>query len=170
MKRTILILSLASLFFAVGPAAADTKIHRASQVQFWVPDNWTVEGEDKDQLTVADPKGQVGLLFMVRDAKDIKAALASLDESIDEMATDVKIVGKPQKTTINGLETVIVDGTGKAEGKPVELSVMVVKTPSGKYLAIFGVLEPAVKKKHEANLVKILGSLKAAPKQGKFGK
>ncbi|MEO8703834.1 MAG: hypothetical protein ABI867_27535 [Kofleriaceae bacterium] len=159
-----------ALFAATGTAAADTKVHRASQIQFWVPDTWTVEGEDKDQLTVSDPKGQVGLLFMVRDAKDIKAALASLDESIEQMATDVKIVGKPQKTTINGLETVIVDGTGNADGKKVELSVMVVKTPSGKYLAIFGVLEPAVKKKHEANLVKILASLKAAPKQGKFGK
>jgi hypothetical protein len=169
MPRILLALSFALSIFA-GTAAADTKIHRASQIQFWIPDSWTVEGEDKDQLTVSDPKGQVGLLFMVRDAKDIKAALASLDEAIDQLAKDVKLVGKPQKTTINGLETVIVDGTGKAEGKPVELSVMVVKTPSGKYLAIFGVLEPVAKKKHEANLVKILGSLKAAPKQGKFGK
>jgi hypothetical protein len=44
---------------------------------------------------------------------------------------------------------------------------MVVKTPNGKYLAILGALEPAVKKKHEKDLIKILASLKPAAKFGK---
>lgn len=167
MKRIMTAVFLVAMMFGI--AAADTKTHKAAQIQFWVPDTWTVEGEDKDQLTVSDPKGQVGLLFLVRDGKDIKAALAALDDVIAKIATDVKMVGKPQKTTLNGLEAVVVDGTAKADGKPVELSILVVKTPNGKYLAVFGVLEPAVKKTHEANLVKILASLKAAKPAGKFG-
>lgn len=169
MKRIMTATFLISMMF-LGVAAAGTKTHKAAQIEFWVPDNWTLEGEEADQLTVSDPKGQVGLLFFVKDGKDIKAALAALDELIAKIATDVKMVGKPQKTTLNGLEAVVVDGTAKAEGKRVELSILVVKTPTGKYLAVFGVLEPAVKKKHEANLVKILGSLKKAKPAGKFGK
>jgi hypothetical protein len=167
--KSVLAFFIVAFVMAAAPAHAGTKTHRASQIEFWIPDAWKVEGEDKDQLTVTDPKGQVGLVFMIRDGKDIKATLDKLDEVINKLAKDVKIVGKPTKTTLNSLETVVVDGTGKVDGKPVELSVMVVKTPNGKYLAILGVLEPAVKKKHEKDLLKILGSLKAAKKDGKFG-
>jgi hypothetical protein len=167
MKRVLTAITLTLLVFVAAPARADLKTHKSAQVQFWVPDDWKLEGEEANQLTVTDPKGQVGLLFFIKDGKDIKAALAALDEVIAKIATDVKVTNQ-QKTTLNGMEAVIVDGTGKAEGKPIELSVLVVKTPAKKYLAVFGVIEPAVKKKHEANLVKILGSLKPV-KAGKFG-
>ena len=163
MKRIFTILALATLLFVAGPAAAGTKTHKASSVTFWIPDNWTVEDQDHDGLQVSDPKGQVSLMFLLKEAKDTKAALAAIDEMIEEHATDVK-AGKPQKTTLNGMETVVVDATGTIEGKPVELSVMIVKTLTGKYLTVFGVLEASVKKKHEANLVKILASLKPVKK------
>ncbi|HEU0029129.1 MAG TPA: hypothetical protein VFQ53_00760 [Kofleriaceae bacterium] len=164
MKKILSILVLASLCLLAGPSFAGTKTHRASQIQFWVPDNWQVEGEDRDQLQASDPKGEVSLLFMVRDAKDMKAALAAIDDTIAKVATDVK-AGTPEKITLNGMEAVVVDATGKAEGKPVELSVLLVKTPAKKYLTVFGVLEADHKKAHEANLTKILQSLQPTKKR-----
>jgi hypothetical protein len=167
MKR-IIITVLLSLFVTTGAAAADTKVHRASQIQFWLPDSWTVEGEEADQLEASDPKGQVALLFMIRDAKDMKGALATIDEAINQLAKNVKS-GKPKKVDINGMEASVVDATGKVDGKPVELSVLVVKTPANKFLTVFGVIEVSAKKRHEADLVKILQSLRPA-KASKFGK
>jgi hypothetical protein len=166
MKRILTVVCLVSLCFVAGPAAADTKTHKASQISFWLPDDWTVEGEDRDQLEVSDPKGQVALLFMIRDAKDMKGALDAIDKVIATIATDVK-VGKATKTKLNGMEAAVVDATGKTEGKAVELSVLILKTPAKKFLTVFGVLETSVKKQHEPALVKILASLKPTAKFGK---
>jgi hypothetical protein len=46
------------------------------------------------------------------------------------------------------------------EHKEVELSVLIIKTPSKKFLTVLGMLETAKHKTHEANLVKILASIK----------
>lgn len=157
MKRIILAV-LVSLVATLGTASAGTKTHRQTSVQFWIPDGWKVE-ESPEMLSATDPKEQVALLFMVRDGKDTKAALAGIDEFIAKFATDVKSQA-PEKVTINGMEGVAIDGTGKAEGKAIELSIVLLKTPSGKVLTIFGMIEASAKAAHEANLVKIIQSLK----------
>jgi hypothetical protein len=160
------LLTVLFLLLVSTAAFADTKTHKASQISFWVPDSWTVEGEDKDQLQASDPKGEVALLFLVRDAKDMKAALAAIDKIIATLATDVKI-GSAKKIELNGMEGSVVDATGKASGKAVELSVLIIKTPTGKYLTVLGVVEADKRKRHEPDLRKILASL--APMK-KFGK
>jgi hypothetical protein len=160
MKRIILAFCLVAAAIAT-PAVAGTRDHRSAHVTFWLPDNWTVEGEEANQLTASDPKGEVALMFMLNDRKDMKAAITALDDVIAKVATDVKM-GAPQKVDINGMEASVVDATGKADGKRVELSVMIVKAPRGKFLLVFGMLESRVKKTHEAVLTKILTSLKPA--------
>jgi len=167
MKRIFSALCLVSMLWIASPAFADTKTHKASQVSFWLPDNWTLEGEDKDQLQASDPKGQVSLLFMVSaDAKDMKTAVAALDATIAKVATDVKLIAPAKKVTLNGMETAVVDATGKADGKAVELSILIIKTPSKKFLTIFGILEADQKKVHEASLRKIVESIKPMKKFG----
>jgi len=164
MKSILAALVVISALFSIPPAFADTKTHKASQISFWVPDAWSVESLDGDQLALKDPKDQVGLLLFAIDAKDAKNALAALDQTINKLVTDVKMSGSPKKVSINGMEASVVDGTGKADGKAVELSVLLVKTPTKKFLAIFGALEASKKKAHEADLRKILASLKPAAK------
>lgn len=167
MKLILSALCLVSMLLVLTPAYAETKTHKPSQVSFWVPDDWTVEGEDQDQLQASDPNGQASLLFMVRDAKDMKAALAAIDQTIAKVATDVKPSGPATKVNINGMETSVIDATGKMDGKAVELSILIIKTPAKKFLTIFGVLEADQKKTHEANLRKIIASLKPVKKFGK---
>jgi predicted Zn-dependent protease len=158
MRRLLSALTLAVMLLASSAVFAGTLLHKPSGLQFWVPDDWKTEDAGA-QLTTTDAKEEVALLFSVSEAKDVKAALAAIDKVIAEQATDVK-AGAPKKTTLNGMEASVVDATGKIEGKNVELSVLVVKTPSKKFLTVLGVLEAAKHKTHEANLVKILASIK----------
>jgi predicted Zn-dependent protease len=159
MKRLLSALSLAALLLTSSAGFAETLLHKPSGIQFWVPDDWKTEDAGGAQLTTTDPKQEVGLLFSVSDAKDTKAALAAIDKLIAEHATDVK-AGAPKKTKLNGMDASVIDATGKMEGKDVELSVLIVKTPSKKFLVVLGMLETAKHKAHEANLVKILASIK----------
>ncbi len=160
MKRALSAFVIATLFVSA-TALAGVRDHRSAHVTFWIPDAWSVDGDDATQLTASDPKGEVALLFVLEDAHDMKAAMAAIDATIARLATDVKM-GSAQKVDINGMEGSVVDATGKADGKKVELSVLIVKTPGDKYLMIFGVLESKHKKAHEAEVQKILASLKPA--------
>jgi hypothetical protein len=168
LKRLLSSVVLTAMLLVSASAFADTKKHASAKVSFWIPDTWAIEGEDKDQLTASDPKGEVALLFMVRKAKDMKAALAVLDEVLASAATDIT-AGEPQKTKINGMEASIVDATGKVEGVPVGLSVVVIKTPAKKFLIILGVVQSDKLAAHEATLEKIVTSLKPVKSPPKFG-
>jgi hypothetical protein len=168
MKRLLTTLLLTAMLLVSASAFADTKKHNSAKVSFWIPDNWTIEGEDNDQLQASDPKGEVALLFMVRKAKDMDGALASLDEVMAAAATDIK-AGAPEKIKINGMDATVVDATGKVGGVAVGLSVVVLKTPAKKFLIILGVIQSDKLKTHEANLTKILGSLKPMKMKPKFG-
>lgn len=164
MKHLLLSLAVLLVCAVATPATAGTRNHQGAHVTFWIPDSWSVEGSGGDegkQLTASDPKGEVALLFQLNDRKDMKAALAALDGVIAQVATDVKM-GAPQKIDLNGMEASVVDAKGTAGGKPVELSVLIVKAPGKKFLLVFGVVETARKKAHEAELTKILMSLKPA--------
>jgi hypothetical protein len=135
---------------------------RAAHVLYWLPDNWSVQGDEANQLTASDPKGEVALLFMLRNHKNMQAAAATIDEIVGTLASDVKM-GQAQRVAINGMEGSVVDATGTTEGKRVELSVLILKTPGNKFLMIFGVLESAHKRAHESDVKKILASLSPLP-------
>jgi hypothetical protein len=60
-----------------------------------------------------------------------------------------------------GVKAVLVDGTGKVEGKPVEWS-MGIYNNGGKILIMLGFADPAAVKKYEPQLMNILKSLKKA--------
>jgi hypothetical protein len=159
MKRILATFFIITSCFLSGSAFAGIRNHKAAHVSFWVPDTWSFEGDEQSQLQVSDPKGEVALLLMLQDYEDMKAAATAIGDQVTRIATDVKM-GEAQNITINGMEGVVVDATGKAEGKRVELSVLILKTPANKYLMIFGVLETEHKHAHEPELKKILASLK----------
>jgi hypothetical protein len=145
--------------FGATSAFAGTWTHRSGHVSFWIPDNWKLDGDEQTQLTATDPNGEVALAFFLHGHKSMSAAIAAIDETIANVATDVK-TGAPQTVEINGMEGSVVDGSGVAFGKRVEISVLILKTPGNKYLMIFGVLESAHKLAHSSELKQILASLK----------
>jgi hypothetical protein len=158
MKKVLVALFVAATAISTGQAQAGVHTDKSAHVLWWLPDNWSVQGDSTNTLTASDPKGEVALLFMLRNHKDMKAASAVIDETVGTLATDVKM-GQAQHIEINGMEGSVVDATGMAEGKRVELSVLILKVPGNKFLTIFGVLESAHKKAHESDVKKVLQSL-----------
>jgi hypothetical protein len=168
MKRLLTALVLAAVLAVSGTAFAGTKTHSGAKVSFWIPDKWTIEGEGRNDITVSDPKGEVGLMFLVRKAKDLDGALADLDDLLADTATNVT-AGEPEYITHNGMDAVVVDATGRIDGVAAHISVMIVKTPAKKFLILLGVVEATKLDAHEANLTKILASLKPLKRGNKFG-
>jgi hypothetical protein len=125
-------------------------------------------GEGRDDISVSDPAGEVGLMFLVRKAKDLDAALADLDDLLAEWATNVT-AGEPEYIKHNGMDAIVVDATGRIDGVAAHISVLVVKTPSKKFLILLGIVEATKLDAHEATLTKIIGSLKPAKRGNKFG-
>jgi len=70
--------------------------------------------------------------------------------------------GDPEQTEINGMKAIAIDGKGKAEGQPVDVSIAVIATPAGKALVIVGLAQSRKLKKHEKTVTKILASIKPA--------
>jgi predicted Zn-dependent protease len=159
--------ALTSLLVA-SQALADVKTHQDAKVQFWLPDGWSVEKE-ANAMTAQDPSGDVGLVFMIVDARDLDAAVDAIDTLMAFMVQDLEIVGKPVEATINGMKAVAIDAEGAVQGddgQPVDVVIgaVIVMTPAGKPMIVLGFCDAGRFKRHEATLDKIFQSMKPLSK------
>lgn len=155
MKKLFLISM--SLIFA-GSLAAKKYPHNDSGVSVDIPGNWTVTGDDHS-LNAQTKDGEAGLYFIVMPADSTQAALNALDAELNKVVQNLTH-GEGEDITINGLEGRSIEGKGTVEGAPVEVGVLIVKTPSGKMLLVFGIISETGAKKHSKALTRILKSIK----------
>lgn len=155
MKKLLLV--GAALLFA-GALSAKKYPHNDSGVVVDIPGNWTVTGDDTS-LNAQTKDGEAGLYFIVMPADSMEAALNALDAELAKVIQGLTH-GEAEQITLNGMQAVSVDGKGTVEGSPVEVGVMVMKTPKDKVLMVFGIISEAGAKKHHKALVKILKSIK----------
>jgi len=159
MNRVIASLVVAAGIVASSAVSAETiKIPDAS-VEVWYPEHWNVE-KSNGIVTITDPNEEAALTFLTIPGEKLDEAMNALDQQIAKMATDVAVTGKPQTTQINGMKVVVVDAKGKVKGKPCEISAALVLRPNKKLMLMFGIVESAKMKKHEANLQRVVASLK----------
>ena len=156
-----------TMLLVTASAFAGTKTHKSAKVSFWLPDEWKVVEEKANLIAVTDKKEEVGLLFMVARAKDMKSVANEIDKVLADTAEDIE-TQPAENVTINGMDGSLVDATGTVDGKPVGISVLVIKTPAKKFLMVLGMVQSDKLARHEANLERIFQSLK--PLRGnKFG-
>ena len=138
--------------------AGDVRVHDEAGIELTVPSGWMSDG-GADDLTIADPDDRCAITFIVMDASDLSDALSALD---DELATYVEDLSMddPSETTVNGMDAVFVDGTGYADGVDVDVGVMVVITPTGKALLVFGMVEAAYAADYEVDIDNVMNSLR----------
>lgn len=143
-----------SFFTSIRPNPIYTK----AKVTFEIPDAWTLK-TNKDVLITGDPKGEVLAVFTTKDAKEIKDVVSKIETDVKKFAKDFKTIGKGTELTINTLPVLILDGTGVIDGKNVNISVILVKTPNNKVLTMLWFLETSKFKSHEAEVKAFLSSL-----------
>lgn len=158
VMRTLLTLTLTLGLCA--SAFADTKVHPSGGVSIDVPESWS-SSVDGDVLVIQADDDTVGLMLAVLDAGDLDAALDAVDEEIGKHVTGLEL-GEPEKSEINGMAALLVDGKGKANGADVEVGVAIVEAPSGKVVLLFGMAASESLAKHEAAVAGIIGSIKPA--------
>lgn len=148
----------------IAPSVASAEIlkHEESRLQIFVPDDWVKDTEDEDLLTVHPKDESVGMFFLVVDASDFEAAMDEVGKELDKIVKDFKEDGEAKEDTLNGLKVIYQDGTGKIEGKPADVGLMVILAEKTKKVVIvFAAGEKGKYKKHEPTLTKIFKSIKA---------
>lgn len=156
MTKKILVLALA--LTAAGALSAKKYPHPESGVSVDIPNNWKVSG-DANSLNAETKDGEAALFFQVMGADNVDAALAALDGELAKVVQDLKH-GEGKNVKMNGMQGKSVEGTGTVSGKPVEVGVIVLKTPKDKVLLVFGIVSKAAVKKHQRALTGILKSIK----------
>jgi hypothetical protein len=166
MKRIAFLADRACSFLlslVAGSAVADEKVHAGAGVSVWVPDAWEMTA-DGDNMMV-NTKDGLAVVFMVIAAKDLDAALEGADEALAASVKELTVVGEPQAQDINGLAAITVDGKGKIEGADVEVGLAIIDVPDPeKALIVVGIGTPDAIKANEADLGKIITSIKPAAK------
>ena len=148
------------LCFSLLPAAALAKSwpHADAKVTIDIPDSWKVE-PDGDALNATSPDETAALIFVIVPADTLQKAADEIDKELDKIVKDVTMEdGK--ETTLNGMKAWAADGKGKADGKGVDIGVAFIQTKSGKILLVLGFGETGKYEKHEADISKILQSIK----------
>ncbi len=79
-------------------------------------------------------------------------------ELIKQNVTDLDL-GEGQESKLNGLDTLSFDGKGKVGGTPADLTVTLFHK-EGKILVMYGAVNAAKASQFEADIVKILKSIK----------
>ena len=155
------LLTLIFLAATLLPAStfAKTYPHEEAKVQVDIPDTWKVEIED-DTLQATAPKDAAGLVFSIVEAKELAAALESLEKELSSIVKDMKALGEPEKVKFNGMEGYTINGKGKIEGVDVDLGVMILKAPSGKVIVVLGFTSSKSTEKQDAAIEGIFKSLK----------
>lgn len=153
------LLFIAALFIA-GPAVAKDIKHHEAGVQYHLPDAWKSEMEGPMVSTITPCESMFGL-FLGVDQSDLEKWIDEMANMLDEL--DIKNFQgeEPVEGEINGMPALLIAGKGTAEGQPMELGITIVIPPnSTKALILLGLNEPGADKKYEADLNKILASLK----------
>lgn len=155
MKKILLI---AVALVAAGALSAKKYPHADSGVVVDIPGNWKVSGDDHS-LHAETKDGLASLSFIVMGSDSVEAAMNALDAELGKIVQNLTH-GAGEDITINGMQAHSVDGKGTVEGHPVEVGVMLVKTPTGKILLVFGIISEEGAKKHHKALVRILTGIK----------
>jgi hypothetical protein len=161
MKRSIIVSIL--LLLASTAFAKDIKVPK-TDISVYAPDPPEYKLEGDDTLLVAQRTDEVcSFLWTHVDGKDLDKALAGLDVLMGKLVTDIK-QGKAGKSTINGMKTLILSGTGKKadNGKAISLMMLLVQTSANQVMIVVGGFETAKKDSCKAVADKVFGGIRKA--------
>lgn len=163
MKRSVFTFSAFAAFALFAAFAttshADKRTHAAAKVSIDVPDGWKIDAEE-DNMTITDAADECAIFFIVLETDDLHKALDAIDSELSKVAKNIKWEDKPSELKLNGMDAIALDGKGKIDGTDADMGVMLINTPADKILLVLGAVESAKSSKHEADVEKILKSIK----------
>jgi hypothetical protein len=163
MRKTLV--SVVSLLALVSASAlADIRKEEDAKIQYDVPAGWKVETEGNMVALGEDKKNDADREIVFYISKFEKAqsqkATSEMDQILSSVVKDMKPAGEPEKAKHNGMDAVRVKATGTYEGKPVNVSMMILSPPGNMGVIVAGVVLQAKKDAWGATVQKFISSIK----------
>jgi len=170
MKKLTIILSLVLLgSLLLSPTAAkplmspvtiqddDAYRHTSAGVKFVLPKGWKAK-PDGEVITVSTADDALQMVFWVPEEDTLDAAVKDLDKELGKTIKNVKMNGKGNRDTHNGMPHFSVDGTGEVEGTTIEWSVDVLAAK--KIVIILSFAAPGAWENHANSAAKFIDSIR----------
>ena len=162
MKKVSIFLTLLLFVVAASDSSGRTVAYPKEQpaLSITFPDTWQVERGELLLYAAPADESIVLELWALEDVDDAETAWESIDDIVADLVADPKW-GKPQKTTINGIPFLTVDGKAKdEEDKPIAVSVALFSPEEGTVFILihFGSID--AERKYERELRGIVNSIK----------
>jgi predicted Zn-dependent protease len=122
-------------------AYAEVKPHKAAQISVDVPTGWKTQAPDENTMVVVDPKEELAFRMMILDEGELPASLKKANDKIQKQFPDVKCAADMKPTKLNGMDAATQDCTASLGGKPVDLGVLLVRTPAKKILMVVAIAD-----------------------------
>ncbi|MCO4763279.1 MAG: hypothetical protein KC502_17310 [Myxococcales bacterium] len=173
MKKSVVSLAclVLGLLLVATSAQAKDYPHKPAGVTISIPGTWKVDGDDTT-LSCVNKDESVGMFFAAVSGQKVEEAAREMKKVVTSAVKKLKM-GKETEEKINGMPALIVDGKGVVEGKRVDVSAMLIHTPTGKFVLSFAIGKTGKWEKHTREVMGILKSLrplKSAKKARKRGK
>jgi hypothetical protein len=153
------LLLLAFVVATMTTVQAQTELTHKSGLKVTVPATWKHEVDDDDVLTMVSPDENVAITFVNIPANALNAALDEAEKQIKQVVQGFKEKGDGKEIKINGMDAFMGEGTGKVDGKDVEVGVLFVKNGNN-VLFVFALGVKGKTDAHDNAVGQILNSIK----------
>jgi hypothetical protein len=138
-------------------AQDDVYRHATAGVRFVLPKGWKAKPEG-EVITVSTADDALQMVFWVPEEDTIDAAVKDLDRELGKTIKNIKINGKGNRDTHNGMPHYSVDGTGEVEGVTIEWSVDVLA--ARKIVLILSFAAPGAWEGHANSAARFIDSIR----------
>ena len=126
-------------------------------IRLQAPEGWTAK-LNGEQLTMSPPDDSMKIITWVPEG-DFQEAIKDLEKKLSERIQHMKTNKDGSESSINGMPTYTIAGTGQIDGEDIEWSVDIIKAPK-KPVIVLSFAKQGAWEKHQDGIKQLVASIK----------
>lgn len=126
-------------------------------IRLQAPKDWTTR-LDGEQLVINAPDRSMSLVFWVPEGS-FRSAIKDLDRQLSRKIKRMHTTTKGDESSINGMPTYTIAGTGLIDGDDIQWSVDIIQAPK-KPVIVLSFAQPGAWQKHSDDIKQFVSSIK----------
>jgi outer membrane lipoprotein-sorting protein len=126
-------------------------------IRLQAPEGWTTK-LNGEQLTMSPPDDSMKIITWVPEG-DFQEAIKDLEKKLSERIQRMKTNKDGSESSINGMPTYTIAGTGQIDGEDIEWSVDIIKAPK-KPVIVLSFAKQGAWEKHQDDIKQLVASIK----------
>jgi outer membrane lipoprotein-sorting protein len=126
-------------------------------IRLQAPEGWTTK-LNGEQLTMSPPDDSMKIITWVPEG-DFQEAIKDLEKKLSERIQRMKTNKDGTESSINGMPTYTIAGTGQIDGDDIEWSVDIIKAPK-KPVIVLSFAKQGAWEKHQDDIKQLVASIK----------